>query len=133
MSDSKQKVTGIGGIFFKSKNPKELSKWYAENLGVPMDKDGYVVFQWKDGQEPDKPGSTVWAPFDDDTDYFNPSKARHMINYRVVDLDAMLEQLRAAGVEVDEKVEDMEGFGRFGWAMDPEGNKFELWEPPAGM
>jgi len=126
-----EKVTGIGGIFFKSKDPKALSEWYARNLGVALEDWGGSVFRWGTGSENAPVGTTVWAPFAADTKYFAPSDAPFMLNYRVRDLDAMLAQLRAAGAQVDEKIDDSE-LGRFGWAMDPDGNRFELWQPPEG-
>ncbi len=116
---AREHVTGVGGVFFRARDPKALVEWYAEHLGVPVAGDGYVIFP--------ESRNTVWAPFAEDTDYW-PSAKQGMVNFTVRDLDAMLDQLRAAGVHVDEKVEDLE-FGRFGWATDPEGNRFELWEP----
>ena len=109
---------GIGGVFFRAKDAEALRAWYAEHLGIDVQDWGGAGF---DG------GTTVWTIFAGDTEYF-PSGQLSMVNYRVSDLDAMLEQLRAAGVPVDDKVEDSE-FGRFGWATDPEGNRFELWQP----
>ena len=126
-----EKVTGIGGIFFKTKDKKALGDWYAANLGIDVQPWG-AVFRWRDAEDPERAGSTAWSLFPADTRYLDPSTAPFMINYRVADLDAMLAQLRAAGVEVDEKLEESE-FGRFGWAMDPDGNRLELWQPPAGM
>jgi predicted enzyme related to lactoylglutathione lyase len=117
-----ERVTGIGGVFFRARDPKALVDWYAEHLGVPVT-EGYAIFP--------ESRNTVWSPFTQDTDYW-PSEKQGMVNFTVRDLDAMLAQLRAAGVEVDERVEDLE-YGRFGWAVDPEGNRFELWEPkPVG-
>ena len=116
----RESVIGIGGIFFKSSDAPKLRAWYEEHLGIPAKEYGT---KFDDG------GTLVWSPFAADTSYFEPSKASFMINYRVRDLDKMLAQLRAAGVPVDDKVEEMEGIGRFGHAMDPEGNRFELWEP----
>ena len=116
-----ERVTGIGGVFFRARDPKALVDWYATHLGVPVDDDGYVVFT---GER----GAHVWAPFEADTSYW-PAEKQAMVNFTVPDLDAMLAQLRAAGIEVDEHVEVLEGIGRFGWAVDPEGNRFELWEP----
>jgi predicted enzyme related to lactoylglutathione lyase len=118
-----ESATGIGGVFFRAKDPEALVAWYAENVGVPVQDDGYVVFSVDRG-------STVWAPFREDTDYW-PAEKQAMVNFTVRDLDAMLAQLRAAGAEVDERIELLEGVGRFGWAVDPEGNRFELWEPAA--
>ena len=113
------KVTGIGGVFFRSQDPSALVAWYAEHLGVPVHDDGYVVFA--------ESRNTVWSPFAQDTGYW-PAEKQAMVNFTVTDLDAMLAQLRDAGVEVDDHVEEHE-FGRFGWAVDPEGNRFELWQP----
>jgi len=116
-----ERVTGIGGVFFRSRDPKALVVWYERHVGVPVQGDGYVVF-------PESRDAHVWAPFAEDTDYW-PEGKQAMVNFTVRDLDAMLAQLRTAGVEVDERVEELEGIGRFGWAVDPEGNRFELWEP----
>lgn len=113
-------MTGIGGVFFRAKDPSALASWYAEHLGVPVDDGGHAIIP--------ESRNTVWSAFADDTDYW-PREKGGMINYTVRDLDAMLAQLRAAGVEVDDRVEDYE-YGRFGWATDPEGNRFELWQPP---
>ena len=119
-----EKVLGLGGVFFKAKDPKALAAWYAEHLGVPIDAgQSYgTLTSTGEGEQ------TVWSTFPTDTEYFGPDSSSCMVNYRVRDLDAMLAQLRAAGADVDEKVEDY-GYGRFGWAHDPEGNRFELWEP----
>ena len=120
-----ERVSGIGGVFFRASDPKGLAEWYRDTLGVPIDED-----QSYGTLESSGPGeATVWATFPEDTEYFGPGGRRLMINYRVRDLDAMLEQLRAAGAPVDEEIEEHE-YGRFGWARDPEGNRFELWEPP---
>lgn len=121
------RVTGIGGIFFKSKQKAGLEEWYRDNLGVPVGPYG-ARFDWRSHEEPDREGQTVWGIFDADTTYLEPSTAQFMINYRVDDLDGMLERLRAAGVQVEDRIEEYE-YGRFGWAMDPDGNKIELWEP----
>lgn len=114
-------VQGIGGVFFRARDPEALRAWYAEQLGIDMEDYG-TTFTAAEGDQ------TVWAPFAADTEYFGPTGQQSMVNFRVRDLDAMLDQLRAAGVAVDERVEEME-FGRFGWATDLEGNRFELWEP----
>jgi predicted enzyme related to lactoylglutathione lyase len=117
MSDG---VTGLGGVFFRARDPAALKAWYEETLGVPAED-----LMRSDG--------LVFAIFDADTDYFGPSGQGFMVNFRVASLDRMVERLRAAGVEVDDETQDQEGVGRFGWAVDPEGNRFELWEPAEGM
>ena len=122
-----ERVLGIGGVFFKARDPEKLAAWYREALGLPVETgETYGALFSRDGGEP-----TMWSAFATDTDYFGPGETGLMINYRVRDLDAMLAQLRAAGVPVLDKIDDSE-FGRFGWATDPEGNRFELWQPPAG-
>lgn len=128
-----ERVTGIGGIFFKAQDKKALLEWYKEHLGIAVEEWGGTAFSWRDEADPERGGTTVWSLFPADTKYLEPSKAPFMVNYRVRDLAAMLAQLRDAGVQVDEKTMEDPGLGKFGWAMDPEGNRFELWEPPAGM
>jgi predicted enzyme related to lactoylglutathione lyase len=123
-----EQVLGIGGIFFKAENPEVLAKWYADHLGVPVEAWGGAVFRVVEA-DLHRGAQTVWSPFKSDTDYFAPSTKACMVNFRVRDLDAMLAQLHAAGVEPVAKTEASE-YGRFGWVMDPEGNKVELWEPP---
>lgn len=128
-----ERATGIGGVFFKARDPKALLEWYRSHLGVdPAPDFTGVVFRWGIEKSPDAAGTTTWAIFPSDTTYFGAAKAQCMINYRVVDLDRMLTQLRGAGVQVDGRVEDSE-FGRFGWAVDPEGNRLELWQPARGL
>lgn len=121
------RVTGIGGVFLKARDPAALGAWYREHLGVPVEEGGWAVFRWGG----DVSGSTVWALFPDETEYFGSSEAQAMVNFRVEDLDRMLSELRAEGVEVLDRVEEHE-YGRFGWIVDPEGNRVELWQPPAG-
>ncbi|MBN8506779.1 MAG: VOC family protein [Burkholderiales bacterium] len=123
-----QRVTGVGGIFFKARDPKALGAWYAQHLGLKVEDWGGVVFRWADDRAS---GSTTWSPFAADTGYFAPSSSAFMVNFRVADLHALLAALRAEGCTVMDAVEESE-FGKFGWVMDPEGNKVELWEPPAG-
>jgi predicted enzyme related to lactoylglutathione lyase len=118
-----ERVTGIGGVFMRAKDPEALAGWYREHLGLRVFSEQHDETWWQDE------GPTVWSPFPTDTDYFGRPEQAWMINLRVRDLDAMLAQLRAAGVSVDDDVQEMEGIGRFGWAHDPEGNRFELWEP----
>jgi predicted enzyme related to lactoylglutathione lyase len=120
-----QRVTGIGGVFMRSGDPEALASWYREHLGVRAFSEEADETWWQEE------GPTVWAPFPADTDYFGRREQGWMINFRVSDLDAMLAQLRDAGVDVDDEVQLMEGIGRFGWGSDPEGNRFELWEPAA--
>ena len=121
-------VTGIGGVFFKASNPKAMAAWYRQNLGI-QSQHGYSDFTWRDQAHPDQIGHTTWAVFPTNTTYFGQSPSSLMINYRVANLDRMLEQLRRNGVKI-EKVQDSD-YGRFAWIMDPEGNRIELWEPKA--
>jgi predicted enzyme related to lactoylglutathione lyase len=120
------RVTGIGGIFFKAKDPGALGEWYRVHLGINVQEWGGTVFTWV------QPGSTVWSIFPIDTEYFSPGSAPFMVNYRVEDLDAVLQALREEGCAVDDKTHESE-FGKFGWVIDPEGNRIELWQPPAGQ
>ena len=126
-----QKVTGLGGIFFKAENPSALYQWYEKHLGLKGDPNAGVHFKWRDAEDPSNPGRTVWAVFPKDTKYFGPSGSTFMLNYRVADLDATLNALREEGVAIDEHREDHE-YGRFAWITDPEGNRIELWEPAKG-
>lgn len=125
-SKTMEEVTGIGGIFFKARDPKRMADWYRDHLGV-QNKGGFADFRWRVHDKPDEVGHTAWALFPTETDNFGPSSTPFMINYRVGDLDRMLEQLRTAGVKID-KVEDSD-YGRFAWISDPEGNRIELWQP----
>ena len=122
-----KKVTGIGGIFFKTKDPKKISDWYGENLGLVINPYG-SVFEFRQGAAPDKKGYTVWSPFKDDTDYFAPSEEPFMVNYRVADLKELIDDLREKGVKIVGEIEEFE-YGKFAHIMDPEGRKIELWEP----
>ena len=124
-----QRVTGIGGIFFKAQDPAALREWYKKHLGMEILDWGGAVFAWGQPDNPAASGSTVWSIFPRSSDYFAPGTANFMINYRVADLDALLAALRAEGCNVDERVEES-AFGKFGWVIDPEGNKVELWQPP---
>lgn len=125
------RVTGIGGIFIKAKDPDALRDWYRKHLGLDIQEWGGVAFRWHDPGRPDTNGSTVWSVMPESSDYFAPSTAPFMVNYRVDDLRALLDVLREEGCDVDDKVEESE-YGKFGWVMDPEGNRVELWEPPPG-
>jgi predicted enzyme related to lactoylglutathione lyase len=124
------RILGIGGIFFKSDKRDELGAWYRDKLGIVQEHNA-AMFKWKSAEEPSREHMTVWSVFKGTSDYFAPGKASFMINYIVDDLNAFLEKLRSAGVEIDPKREDLD-YGRFAWAYDLEGNKFELWEPPKG-
>jgi predicted enzyme related to lactoylglutathione lyase len=116
-----ERVTGIGGVFFRSRDPAALVAWYGEHLGVPVHEgENFAIFP--------ESRNAVWSAFAEDTDYW-PSAKQGMVNYTVGDLDVMLAQLRQAGIEVDARIHEIDGIGRFGWAVDPEGNRFELWEP----
>jgi predicted enzyme related to lactoylglutathione lyase len=118
------RVTGIGGVFLRSRDPAVLAAWYAEPLGLDIEDWHGSVFRAAGGE------TLVWAAFSADTEYFGRGDQQAMVNYRVDDLDAMLAQLRGAGVTVEGPMEHENG--RFGWGVDPEGNRFELWQPVAG-
>jgi len=127
------RVTGIGGVFFRAKNPKVMAEWYKDHLGIQPEDEGQgsavsARFQWREWAEPHAPGTTVWAVFPEDTKYFGSDSNAFMINYRVSDLRGLLARLRSEGVWVDETVEEFD-YGIFGWIKDPEGNRIELWEP----
>ena len=122
------RVTGIGGVFFKSRNDaKALAAWYQEHLGITLDDWGGAVLNWQEDEAEDK-GLTVWHVAARDSDWFSPSEAPFMINYRVDDMDGMIRQLEAGGVEIFKGPQAHEN-GRFAWILDPDGNKVELWEP----
>ena len=120
-----KRVTGIGGVFFKTKDPKALKEWYSKHLGLNTDQWG-CTFWWMD--ENGNKCSTQWIPFKEDTEHFKPSEKDFMMNYRVEDLEELLETLKEEGVEVMDEIQKVEE-GKFGWIMDLEGNKIELWEP----
>ena len=122
-----KRVTGLGGIFFKCTDKENMQKWYQNHLGIESDQYG-GKFIWRDSENSDKQCLTIWGPFDEDTDYFNPSQKPFMFNYRVDNLVELLETLKKEGVEIVGEIEEYE-YGKFGWIMDPEGNKIELWEP----
>lgn len=127
-----KRVTGIGGVFIKSGDPERLREWYRIHLGLNLESWGGMAFKWASPDNPSGTGTTVWSVFEDSSEYFDPSPARFMINYRVDDLHALLDVLRKEGCGVDDKVEESE-YGKFGWVMDPDGNRIELWEPPSGQ
>jgi predicted enzyme related to lactoylglutathione lyase len=125
-----KRVVGIGGMFFKAKNPKQLSSWYKEHLGLPIDDSfGGFAFDWKDKNQRPEKGYTIWSPFNEDTEYISPSIKDFMFNFIVDDLEVLLEALKDEGIDQIDEMEVSE-FGKFAWILDPEGNKIELWEPP---
>jgi predicted enzyme related to lactoylglutathione lyase len=126
-----KRVTGIGGIFFKAKDAKALQAWYKEHLGIDVQAWGGTAFPWTDDQGNPVGGTTVWSIAASQSDNFAPSNASFMINYRVEDVQALVKLLREEGCNVLEKIDDSE-YGKFAWVIDPEGNKVELWQPPAG-
>ena len=125
-SDMK-KVTGLGGIFFKAKEPKKLKEWYKNNLGLNMDQYG-TMFEWRQGDDAAKLGLTQWSVFNDKTNYFEPSSKDFMINYRVADLVSLVDELKKNGVTITDTLQPTD-YGKFIHIMDMEGNKIELWEP----
>ena len=122
-----KKVTGIGGIFFKCKEPDKMKEWYKNHLGLDTNQYG-ATFEWKEASGSGKKGSTQWAPFDDSTKYFEPSTKDFMINYRVENLEELVEELKKEGVTILDKIESYD-YGKFVHIIDVEGNKIELWEP----
>ena len=123
-----KRVTGLGGIFFKANDPERLYAWYEQHLGIKADPQSGAMFSWRESEDPKREGMTIWAIFKRENQYFDPSPAPFMLNYRVENLDALLQALRADGVKIDDKRQDAD-YGRFAWVYDPEGNKIELWEP----
>lgn len=124
-----KRVTGLGGVFFKTTDPKKMKEWYGKHLGLPVDEYG-ASFRWFDvnDKEAKVPALTAWSPFKNDTTYFAPSEKPFMFNYRVENLVELLKVLKEEGVQVVGEVEEF-SYGKFAWIMDPEGNKIELWEP----
>ena len=122
-----KKVTGIGGIFFKCKDTKKVNEWYKTHLGFDTTQWG-TGFEWRQDEDPTKKGTTQWAPFSETSKYFEPSTKEFMINYRVDDLEALVEQLKSEGVTIIDKIEASD-YGKFVHIIDLEGNKIELWEP----
>ena len=128
-----KRVTGLGGIFFKADDSQKLQRWYKEHLGLDafvLDpaSDDTVVFHWREKDHPERLGYTLWAPFREDTRYFQPSEKPFMINFRVDNLEKLLPILQEEGVEIVEGIKELKQ-GKFAWIMDPDGNKVELWEP----
>jgi predicted enzyme related to lactoylglutathione lyase len=126
------RVTGIGGIFFKAKDPKAMQAWYKQHLGIDVQSWGGAAFDWTGADGKPVGGTTAWCISPAESDTFAPSKAPFMVNYRVADVRALLKALRDEGCNVLDKFDDSE-YGKFGWVIDPEGNKVELWEPPPGQ
>lgn len=127
-----KRVTGIGGIFFNANDSVALRAWYKQHLGIDVQEWGGTAFTWIDAAGNPTKGTTVWSIGAADGKHFAPSKSTFMVNYRVEDLAAVLQALRDEGCNVLEKTDDSE-YGKFGWVMDPEGNKVELWQPPPGQ
>lgn len=123
-----KRVTGLGGVFFKCDDPANVKAWYEKHLGMKGDQWGFS-FQWKALDKPDAPAATTaWSPFKKDSNYFSPSEKPFMFNYRVENLEGLLKVLKEEGVQIVGEVQEFP-YGKFGWIMDPEGNKIELWEP----
>ncbi len=127
-----RRVTGIGGIFFKAKDPEALWAWYKAHLGIDVQAWGGASFDWTDAEGKPVGGTTAWLIEPQANDHYAPSGASFMVNYRVEDLHALVEALKAEGCNVLDKIDDSE-YGTFGWVIDPEGNKVELWQPPPGQ
>lgn len=127
-----RRVTGIGGIFFKAKDAPALREWYKRHLGIDVQVWGGAAFTWTDPDGKPVGGTTIWSVAPESSKQFAPSDASFMINYRVDDLHAVVEALKTEGCNVLDKIDDSE-YGKFGWVIDPEGNKVELWQPPAGQ
>lgn len=122
-----KKVTGIGGIFFKCKEPEKTREWYARHLGLNTNEYG-SLFEFRDADDPEKRSFLQWSTMSEDTKYFEPSKSEFMINYRVANIEALIKELKESGVEMVGEIETFE-YGKFAHIMDPEGHKIELWEP----
>jgi predicted enzyme related to lactoylglutathione lyase len=127
MKDKTPKVTGIGGIFFRTKDPQAIKEWYGKNLGLAISDYG-SSFEFRNANRPDEINYLQWSPFDEGTDYFNPSEKEFMINYRVQNIEGLVKKLRENGVTILDEIEEYE-YGKFVHILDPEGNKIELWEP----
>lgn len=121
------RVTGIGGVFLKAKDPKALSAWYAKHLNLSLSDYGGITFLWSD-EVPATTGQTAWSLFPAETKYFGPGPQTAMVNYRVDDLEGLLAQMKEDGVTIDPKREEA-SYGKFAWIVDPEGNRVELWQP----
>jgi predicted enzyme related to lactoylglutathione lyase len=126
----KKRVTGIGGILFKSEDKEAMRTWYDKHLGIPTESWG-GQFEWRDKDEPEKRCVTAWSLFEKESDHFGPSRKEFMFNYRVENLVELMEALKQEGVQIIGEIEEFD-YGKFGWIMDPEGRKIELWEPIDG-
>lgn len=122
-----KRVTGLGGIFFKSEDPQNMKDWYGKHLGLNIDDYG-ATFEWRAADDPSEKGQTLWSPFKTNTTYFAPSTKEYMINYRVENLEWLVDQLKKEGISFIDEMETYE-YGKFIHLLDPEGNKIELWEP----
>ena len=127
INDTTPRVTGIGGIFFRSEDPQDTREWYGKNLGLAIDEYG-SPFEFRNANRPEEINYLRWSPFDIGTDYFSPSEKEFMINYRVQNIEGMVKKLRENGVKILDEIEEFD-YGKFVHIMDPEGNKIELWEP----
>ena len=127
MKDTTPKVTGIGGIFFRAKDPQRTKEWYGKNLGMAINDYGSSI-EFRNAHRPDEINYLQWSPFDENTDYFKPSEKQFMINYRVQNIEGLVEKLRENGVTIVDEIQAFD-YGKFIHIMDPEGNKIELWEP----
>ncbi len=125
-----QRVTGIGGVFFRSKDPQTTAQWYARHLGLAIEPEGDVsIFRWRELADAGRTGATVWAVQAEDSDYLGDAAQQFMLNYRVEDLQAVMDALRAEGVPIEMEIVD-NPHGRFAWIRDPEGRRIELWQSP---
>ena len=127
-----KRVTGIGGIFFKAKDAPALQAWYKRHLGIDVQEWGGAAFTWTDSDGKPAVGTTIWSVAPESSNQFAPSNASFMINYRVEDLHAVVEALKSEGCNVLDTIDESD-YGKFAWVIDPEGNKVELWQPPAGQ
>jgi len=127
MKDTTPKVTGIGGIFFKTENVNEIKEWYGKNLGLAISEYG-SSFEFRNANRPDEINYLQWSPFNNKTDYFEPSKKEFMVNYRVQNIEALVKRLKENGVTIVDSIEEYD-YGKFVHILDPDGNKLELWEP----
>jgi predicted enzyme related to lactoylglutathione lyase len=126
-------VTGIGGVFIKVNDPKKMAEWYQTNFAIGFGGSTYVGFKWENEHSTEHPGTTAFAFFPKDAADADASKKQAIVNFRVKDIEALIEQLKANGVQVDDKPVQSYSYGKFSWCIDPEGNKIELWEPIDGI